>query len=210
MKITKLEHSGIVVEKDGKLIIFDPVEFNEKIPKLENVVAVIVTHKHGDHLQPEVIKRIQSDNPSAKTFTTSDAVSLVSGATIVKEGDSFKIDGFKLSFFGGNHAAVIEGKIPCENIGVVVDDGKIVNPGDSFDLPNVKVENLFVPISAPWLKTAESMNYVEAVKPRIAIPVHTALLSEFGKSINGSLMKAACEKVGADYKELKPGESLTI
>jgi len=34
MKITKLEHSGIIIEKDGKRVVFDPVEINGKIPKL--------------------------------------------------------------------------------------------------------------------------------------------------------------------------------
>ena len=54
MKITKLEHSGIIIEKDGKRVVFDPVEIRGKIPKLENVVAIVITHKHGDHLQPEI------------------------------------------------------------------------------------------------------------------------------------------------------------
>ena len=49
MKITKLEHSGLVIEKDGQNLVFDPVEFTGIIPKIENVAAVVITHKHGDH-----------------------------------------------------------------------------------------------------------------------------------------------------------------
>ena len=209
MKITKLEHSGIIIEKDGKQIVFDPVEFEEGIPELKNVVATIITHKHGDHLQPEVIARIRSNNLSAKIFTTSDTASLINGAVTVKAGDSFKIDGFKLDFFGKDHAAIIPGQIPCENIGVVVDD-KVVNPGDSFDLPNTKADVLFVAISAPWLKIVESMNYVKSVKPKIVIPVHDALSSEFGKSVNGNWMRKACDDVGAEYKELNPGKNIIV
>lgn len=209
MKITKLEHSGIIIEKEGKQIVFDPVEFKEIIPKLENVVAIVITHKHGDHLQPEVISRIRNDNPSAKVLTTGDAVSLIDGAIVVNGGDSLNVDGFKMEFFGEDHAPIIPEQIPCENIGVVVDD-RIVNPGDSFDLPNVKVDVLFVAISAPWLKIAESMNYVESMKPKMAIPVHNALLSELGESVNCSWMKQACDKTGSEYKELKPGESIVV
>ena len=209
MKITKLEHSGIIIEKEGRRIVFDPVEFVEKLPKLESVIAIIITHKHGDHLQPEVIKKIQDDNPSVKIYTTDEVVSLIDGAVAVSNGDSFEIGGFKLSFFSKNHAAIIPGQIPCKNIGVVV-DGKVVNPGDSFDLPNVNTEVLLVAISAPWLKIAEAMDYVEAVKPKIVIPVHDALLSEFGKSISDNWMKKACDKMGAEYKELNSGESVIM
>ncbi len=209
MKITKLEHSGIIIEKDKKQIVFDPVEFEDKIQRLENVVAIIITHKHGDHLQPEVIAKIRNDNPSVKIFTTSDAGSLIGDTVFVKGGDSFEIEGFKLDFFGKDHAAIVPKQIPCENIGVVVDD-EIVNPGDSFDLPNKEAEVLFVAISAPWLKIVESMKYVESVRPNMVIPVHDALLSELGKSISSNWMKKACDGVGAEYKELMPGESAIV
>ena len=208
MKITKLEHSGIIIEKDGRRVVFDPVEIRGKIPKLENVVAIVITHKHGDHLQPEVIAEIRRDNPVVKIFTTSDTVSLVEDAVSVKSGDSFEVDGFKLDFFGKSHADIIPGQTPCENIGVVVDD-EIINPGDSFDQPNTKADVLCVAISAPWLKIVESMNYVKSIRPKTVIPVHDAFLSEFGESVSGSWMKKACDEVGADYKELRPGESIT-
>lgn len=209
MKITKLEHSGLIIEKDEKRIVFDPSEFTSRLPKIDNVVAIVITHKHGDHLQPNVLARIINDNPDAKIFTTRDAAPLIEKAIIVKAGDAQELGGFRLDFFGKDHAAVIQGQIPCENIGVVV-DGRIVNPGDSFELPNIQTDVLFVAISAPWLKIAESMGYVESAKPKIVIPVHNALLSEFGESINGSCMKGACDNVGAEYKELKPGESMII
>ena len=207
MEITKLEHSGIVIEKDGERIVFDPVEFNKTIPRLNNVVAVIITHKHSDHLQIEIIKRIIRDNSDAKIITTSDTASFIEDPIIVKGGESCEIGGFKLDFFGKDHAAIIPGQIPCENIGVVV-NGSIVNPGDSFDYSDVGAKVLFVPISAPWLKIAESMDFVDRIKPKIVIPVHDALLSDLGKSISENWMKKACDKAGAEYKDLSFGENV--
>ncbi len=207
MKITKLEHSGIIIEKDEKRIVFDPVEFKERIPKLENVVTIIITHKHSDHLQPEIITRIRNDNPQAKIFTTNDVAPLIDGATIVKGGDSIGVGEFRLDFFGKDHAAIVPGQIPCENIGVVVDD-EIVNPGDSFDYSNVGAKVLLVPISAPWLKIAESMDFVDRVKPQMVIPIHDALLSDLGKSISDNWMKKACDKAGAEYRDLSFGENV--
>ena len=63
MKITKLEHSGMILEKNGRKIVFDPVEFENKLPELDNVVAVVITHKHGDHLQVEKLNEIVAKNP---------------------------------------------------------------------------------------------------------------------------------------------------
>ncbi len=207
MVITKLEHSGIVIEKDGERIVFDPVEFNKTIPKLNNVVAVIITHKHSDHLQIEVIKRIIRDNSDAKIITTSDAASFIDDPIIVKGGESCEIGGFKLDFFGKDHAAIIPGQIPCENIGVVV-NGSIVNPGDSFDYSDVSAKVLFVPISAPWLKIAESMDFVSRVKPQMVIPVHDALLTDLGKSVSDNWMKKACDEAGAEYRDLSFSENV--
>lgn len=38
MKLTKLEHFGCVIEKDGLKVVCDPVEFETILPELNNVV----------------------------------------------------------------------------------------------------------------------------------------------------------------------------
>lgn len=50
----------------------------------------------------------------------------------VEEDVVWNLGGIELRFFGHNHAAIVPGKVPCRNIGVVVNE-KLVNPGDSFD-----------------------------------------------------------------------------
>lgn len=209
IKIIKLEHSGVAIEKDGKIVVFDPVEFTKKLPRLENVAAMIITHKHSDHLQPEVIARITNDNPGVKIFTTNDAVGAISNATAVKAGDHHEIGGFTLDFFGKDHSAIVPGQVPCENIGAVV-NGSIVDPGDSFDLPNMRPRLLFVPIAAPWLKIAESMEFIDRAKPEMVVPVHDALLSELGETISNNWIKMACDGVNAKYAELRSGNSVDI
>lgn len=209
MKITKLEHSGIVIEKNGENLIFDPVEFTEKLPSFLNVVAIILTHKHSDHLQPGVISRILVDNPEAKIFTTEDTSSAINNAIVVKAGDSCNAGGFKLDFFGKDHAAIISGQVPCENIGVVVDE-KVVNSGDSFDLPDTKPEVLLVPIAAPWSKVSESIDFVKKAKPGVAIPVHDAVLSELGKKFNNNWVSKACDEVGVKLVILEPNSSVDL
>lgn len=230
MKLTKLEHSGLVLEKGGRKLVFDPVEFAATLPEFMGVAAIIITHAHGDHLQSERISAILDRNPDAKIFAPADAaemilealgsadVTAVTGGDVVfvggdgvAEGFVGENEGFKLEFFGKDHAAVIDGKVPCQNIGVVV-DGKLTNPGDSFDLleMNGAVETLLVPEVAPWAKISETTEFMKLAKPQIVVPVHDGLLSEMGKTIYDNLLRAACEGIGAEFAPLGIGESIEI
>lgn len=211
MKITKLEHSGIALEKNGNTVIFDPVEFEEKLPDFESVVAVIITHKHGDHLQKEQIEKILAKNPTAKLYAVGDASEELPEAELLSTDEILEVGGFSLRMFGHDHAEIIEGEVPCQNIGVVIDE-RVVNPGDSFDLPDMdqQIEVLMVPSAAPWCKVPEGMAYIERAKPKMVIPVHNAVLSKLGNGINNNLLKKACDGVGAELKALEIGESLEI
>jgi len=80
MKLMKLEHSGIVLEKGGKKLVFDPVEFAATLPEFDNVAAIIITHAHNDHLQPERISAILDRNPGAKIFAPEDAATVIRNA----------------------------------------------------------------------------------------------------------------------------------
>lgn len=211
MQVTKFEHSCIVVEKDGKKLIFDPVEFAETLPEFDKVAAIVITHIHSDHLQPERIAAILDANPEAKVFAPKDAGTLLPDAILVKGGEEVEVEGFNLKFFGKNHAEVFEGKVPCDNIGIVVND-RLTNPGDSFDLLelNGAIEALLVPEAAPWAKMSETIDFVKLAKPKFVIPVHDGVLSDMGKTIYNNLLRVACEEIGAEFAPLNVGESMDI
>ncbi len=67
-------------------------------------------------------------------------------------------------------------------------DGAYFHPGDSFTPPLGRVEVLFVPTSAPWLKVAEVIDYLRAVAPRTAVPIHQAVLSGQGEQLHYRLL----------------------
>ncbi len=214
MKLTKLEHSGCIVENDGQRIVCDPVEFEGKIPEFENVVAIIITHKHGDHFQPEVLERIVAKNPDVRVFAPQDlGISEIAGRKIekVEAGEELDVQNFNLKFFGENHAPIIPDKIPCANLGVVIND-QIINPGDSFDVPtNIgSPKLLLVPSAAPWCKVPEGMEYIKTVKPEFVVPVHNAVLSKLGNDFNNNWLKMACDESSAELRPLAAGEGLEL
>jgi len=60
-------------------------------------------------------------------------------------------------------------------------------------------------LQASWLKTAEAIDFVQAVAPQVAIGIHDAQVNERGlASINGWLD----EKRGTDYRWLPCGTSI--
>lgn len=211
MQLTKLEHSGIILDKNGQKLVFDPVEYTATLPELHNVVAIIITHMHADHLQPERIADILALNPEAQVIAPADAAAQLPNATTVQGGETMRIDEFDLQFFSKDHAAIFAGQVPCQNLGVVV-DGRLTNPGDSFDLLEVSgvVETLLVPEAAPWAKISETIEFINLAKPKLVIPVHNAVLSEMGREIYDRLLANACARIGAEFAALDIGESLDV
>lgn len=209
MKLTKYEHACVVIEDQEDKLVIDPGMFADLPDNLQQVKAVIITHDHGDHYTDENLKKIQAVNPDVMFFTTTELASKLDGSKPVEPGQEVQVGVFKLKFFGGQHQQVHPDYPGIANIGVLV-SGKIYYPGDSFAMTDTAVDTLLVPAAAPWMKTAEAMNFISAVKPRLAIPTHDAVLSDQGNGFTDNWLKQAAEKAGSTYRRLNPAESTDI
>lgn len=211
MKITKYDQSCVTLEKHGRCLLIDPVEFSTKIPVIDNIDAIIITHKHSDHYQPEILEKFRLSNPDAQIFVAEDMIDDVKQPAQVASLDKdIQIGEFQLSFFGKDHAPIVDNISPCKNFGVIIDD-TFVDPGDSFADPSItKPSVLFVAVSAPWLKIEEVMKYITSLSPTKVIPIHDGLLSPLGHKITDNWVKKACDAVGAEYIVLGSGESMTL
>jgi hypothetical protein len=89
-------------------------------------------------------------------------------------------------------------------------DGAAFHLGDSFTpAPDgTRLEVLFLPVSAPWLKLAESIDYLKAASPRIAVPIHDAILSDAGKALVDRVVGSLAGS--AEYRRLAAGESISV
>ena len=212
MKVTKQEHSCIIIENAGSTLIVDPGSFTTLLVGLSDVVAVVITHEHADHWTSDQLERILERNPDARIFGPGGVAAAASEFTIevVNGGDTVEVGPFTLRFFGGEHA-VIHSSIPVvDNVGVLIND-ELYYAGDSFTIPQgVDVGTLAVPAGAPWLKIAEVMDYVTAVKPRRSFPVHEMVLSVAGKAMSNARIQSSTEAGGGEFFALEPGESLNL
>ena len=67
MRITKLEHSCLIVEDGGDTLVIDPGSFTRPVDA-DGVVAVVITHEHPDHWTPDQLRGILDRNPEAVVF----------------------------------------------------------------------------------------------------------------------------------------------
>jgi len=211
MKLTKYEHATLVLEKSGQTLVVDPGTFTMPLTEVRDVVAVVITHEHPDHWTPEQLDRVLAMSPDAKIYGPQ-GVAIAASAypvIVVTDGDEITAGAFDLKFFGNRHA-VIHSSIPViDNVGVMVDD-TLFYPGDSFTIPPVAVDTLAVPAGAPWLKIAEVIDYVAAVKPRRSFPVHEMVLSVIGKNMANDRIGTATTAGGGEFFPLQPGETLDL
>jgi L-ascorbate metabolism protein UlaG (beta-lactamase superfamily) len=209
MLLTKYSHACLRAEGDGVLVV-DPGSFSERAA-LDGADAVLITHEHADHLDVDALTEALAKRPAVRIYTHPEVVpklgDVASVATPVNTGDTFDAAGFAIRAYGGQHA-VIHPDIPrIANLGYLI-DGRVYHPGDSFDVPgDAEVDTLFVPVSAPWLKASESIDFIRAVRPRHAYALHDALAND---ALAGLLHMLLNRLGGAEYRRLGTGESLSV
>lgn len=211
MKLTKYGHACVVLEEQGKKLIIDPGEFTEEFGEPDNIVAVVITHVHGDHWSAKHLQAIFAANPQAKLFAPSEAAEAAGHAAVagMEDGQQAAAGPFTLAFFGKLHAEIHPSVPRPQNIGVLV-NGTFYYPGDSFTQPGQAVAVLAVPASAPWLKISEAIDFVRAVKPKRCFRTHDGLLSERGLATTDKWLSFAVEPLQSTYSALQPGTSIEV
>lgn len=209
MKLTKHGHACVRLEKDGATLVIDPGGLTEE-SALDGADAVLITHEHFDHLE---VKRLAALGPHVQIWTCDPVARQLDGigatVNVVGEGDSFTAAGFDVGVAGREHARIASDMPVVPNIGFLV-DGELFHPGDSFTVPGVPVGTLLTPTSGPWLKAAEFMDYLREVAPQRAYSIHDGLYNDIGLSLVDNFLDRRGKAQNADFRRLKPGESVTL
>ena len=181
MQITHFGHACVLVETGSARLLIDPGSFSAGFENARELDAILITHQHPDHLDFSRVPALLDANPDAQLVTDPGSAEMIRErdlpVTEVRPGNAMDINDTIVNVVGGEHA-VIHPDIPIvPNTGFVIDHGAFYHPGDSFHLPAESIDVLALPTGAPWLKLSEAVDFLRAVAPRSAVPIHEAVLA---------------------------------
>lgn len=188
--LTHWGHACVRLERAGRRLVLDPGAFSD-LAVLDDADALLITHGHVDHLDlPRVAAALTARTglvawaPPEAAAQLAEAGAPADRVHAVTGGETLDAAGFAVRVLGEPHALIHPDVPRPEHVGYLVDE-RLLHPGDAFTPPpaGAAVDLLLVPVSAPWLKLAEAVDYVRAVRPRVAVPVHDAILSDPGRAL---------------------------
>ena len=186
MRLTHLGHAAVLLETGGVRVLIDPGNFSTAWHGLTDLDAVLVTHAHPDHVDPQHIGALLSANPDAAVRVEPGvlkAVDLPERAEGLAADGVLDLGGLRVAAVGGLHA-VIHRDIPrIGNVGLVVSaegEPTFLHPGDSLDAVPAGVDVVAVPMMGPWAAMKEQIDFLRSLDAAQGFGVHEGLLSDRG------------------------------
>lgn len=189
MQITRFGHAAILVEAADTRILIDPGAFSvDEVFELDGLDAIVVTHQHPDHLDQGRTPALLARNPDAVLLCDPETAAVVDFGDWTENSDGLEttVKGLTLRGVGSQHAVILPTIPRIGNVGVLVsadEQPTLFHPGDSYEYAPEDVDVLALPLSAPWAKTSETVDFVQRVSPTTLFPIHDCTISELAYPI---------------------------
>jgi L-ascorbate metabolism protein UlaG (beta-lactamase superfamily) len=179
LRITFIGHGTLMLEYAGKVIHVDPVSAQADYSRLPKADLILVTHNHGDHLDPAAI-RAASTADTTVILNAASAKQLGSG-TPMAGGESRTVGPFGVQAVPAYNTTAGRDRFHPrgrDNGYLVTIAGKrIYVAGDTEDTPEMRalegVWIAFLPMNQPYTMTpAQAAAAARAFRPAIVYPYH--------------------------------------
>ncbi|WP_306210147.1 MBL fold metallo-hydrolase [Actinoplanes sp. RD1] len=213
MQLTKYAHACVTLTGGDGMVLIDPGTFTPDAAQLiAEAAVVLVTHEHFDHFDDAALTVALDKRPELRVYgpaAVQEKLGERDGQVVaVRAGDRFEVAGLDVAVHGERHA-LIHPDIPLvDNVGYLI-GGRVFHPGDSYRVPEARVETLLLPTSGPWTKFGEAADFVRAVRPARMIQVHELMLSELGQN-SARMLLGEKGLTGLPLEILPAGESTEV
>lgn len=193
MELTHLGHSCLLVEVADQRVLIDPGTFSDLDER--DLSAVLITHQHPDHADPDRLPGLLRQNPAAQVWAEPQAAAALAEplgdqagrVQPLDSGATLRLGPLEVTAVGERHALIHDHVPRIDNRGLVLRaEGvpTVFHPGDALDADPGEVDLLCVPVNAPWAAVRDTIGFVRRVAPRQAIiPIHDGLLNDTGRSM---------------------------
>lgn len=212
MKITHLGHSAVLVEVADRRVLIDPGAFSNDWHALTDLDAVLITHSHPDHLDPDHVPALLAANPQALVRVEPGVLETVGlpGAEGLAADAVVDLGGVQLTAVGGSHAVIHQDIPMIGNVGLVITaagEPRFFHPGDSLTAIPDGIDVLAVPAYGPWAAMKETVDFARAIRAPQGFLIHDGLLAERGYQ----LIKGRVEAMSpTSVAELRGGTAQTF
>jgi sugar lactone lactonase YvrE/L-ascorbate metabolism protein UlaG (beta-lactamase superfamily) len=182
LKIHFIGHGTLMFDFNGKIIHVDPVGREADYNDMPKADLILITHEHGDHLDPQVIELLRKEGTDI--ILTQACAERVDGGIVMQNGDEKTIIGLKIE------------AVPAYNLVNKRDNGEPYHPkgrgngyvitfgdkrvyvaGDTENTPEMKnlknIDVAFLPMNLPYTMTPEMVaDAAKAFEPNILYPYH--------------------------------------
>ena len=201
LRITFIGHATLMFTFGGKIIHVDPYRRVADYSHLPKADLILITHEHGDHLDPDAISMIRKDN--TQIVLTQECVGKVTGGLIMKNGDTKTVMGLKIEAVPAyNIVNMRRENMPYHPKGngngyvITFGNKRVYVAGDTENIPEMKalknIDIAFMPMNLPYTMTPEMVaDAAKAFKPKIIYPYHygrtdTSKIVELMKDVKGT------------------------
>lgn len=208
MRITKLGHACVRIEDGDHVVVIDPGVFTEP-GAVEGATAVLITHEHPDHWSPDHLEGSAAPVVTIAAVAEKLPETVRDRTTVVRPGDSVDV-GLPVEVVGEKHAVIYDALPHFDNSGFLLRVGgtTLFHPGDALTVPDAPIDLLLLPVSAPWLKVSECIDYALEVGAARNLGIHDAVYSAAGLGIVGGHLERFLGERGLGYTLLEPGAEL--